>query len=72
MVGAGGAAALWLTARRQWTTEIGLNQKRIEQQATDHAFEYSRAHQVEPLPANPYRRLMRLPLVKTQHDYQAQ
>ena len=45
VVGTGGAAALWLTARRQRTTEIGLNQKRIEQQAADRAFEHNRTHQ---------------------------
>ncbi|MGW4209624.1 pentapeptide repeat-containing protein [Lentzea sp. NPDC004789] len=37
VVGTGGAAALWLTARRQRTTEIGLNQKHADQQATERA-----------------------------------
>lgn len=35
VVGTGGAAALWLTARRQRTTEIGLNQKHVDQQAVE-------------------------------------
>lgn len=38
VVGTGGAAALWLTARRQRSNEIALNQKRIDQQVADRAF----------------------------------
>ncbi|MEU0885843.1 pentapeptide repeat-containing protein [Lentzea sp. NPDC005914] len=37
VVGTGGAAALWLTARRQRTTEIGLNQKHVDQQVAERA-----------------------------------
>lgn len=41
VVGTGGAAALWLTARRQRTTEIGLNQKHVDQQAAERALEHT-------------------------------
>ncbi|WP_215548064.1 pentapeptide repeat-containing protein [Amycolatopsis sp. CA-230715] len=37
VVGTGGAAALWLAARRQRTTEIALNQKHADQQAAERA-----------------------------------
>ncbi|AXB43449.1 pentapeptide repeat-containing protein [Amycolatopsis albispora] len=40
VLGTGGAAALWLAARRQRTSEIALNQKHIDQQAADRAFEF--------------------------------
>lgn len=40
VIGTGGAAALWLTARRQRTNEIALNQKRVDQLAADRAFEF--------------------------------
>jgi hypothetical protein len=38
VIGTGGAAALWLTARRQRTNEIALNQKQVDQEAIDRAF----------------------------------
>jgi hypothetical protein len=41
VLGTGGAAALWLTARRQRTSEIALIQKHLDQQAID------RAHQLQ-------------------------
>ncbi|GAA1945777.1 pentapeptide repeat-containing protein [Amycolatopsis minnesotensis] len=37
VVGTGGAAALWLAARRQRTSEIALNQKHADQQAAERA-----------------------------------
>ncbi|HEX5403186.1 MAG TPA: pentapeptide repeat-containing protein [Pseudonocardiaceae bacterium] len=40
VVGAGGAVALWLTARRQRTTELGLRQKQRDQLAVDRAFRF--------------------------------
>jgi hypothetical protein len=40
VIGTGGAAALWLAARRQRTGEIALNQKRVDQLAADRAFEF--------------------------------
>lgn len=40
VIGTGGAAALWLAARRQRTSEIALNQKHVDQLATDRAFEF--------------------------------
>lgn len=40
VIGTGGAAALWLAARRQRTSEIALNQKHIDQLAADRAFEF--------------------------------
>lgn len=42
VLGTGGAAALWLAARRQRTGEIALNQKHVDQEATDRAFEFQR------------------------------
>jgi hypothetical protein len=41
VVGTGGAAALWLAARRQRTNEIALNQKHVDQQAIDRAFKFN-------------------------------
>ncbi|MFD5089912.1 pentapeptide repeat-containing protein [Amycolatopsis thailandensis] len=38
VIGTGGAAALWLAARRQRTAEIALNQKQFDQDANDRAF----------------------------------
>ncbi|HUR08492.1 MAG TPA: pentapeptide repeat-containing protein, partial [Nonomuraea sp.] len=38
VLGTGGAAALWLTARRQRSAEIALNQKHLDQVAVDRAF----------------------------------
>jgi uncharacterized protein YjbI with pentapeptide repeats len=43
VVGTGGAAALWLAARRQRTTEIALNQKHVDQLAADRVFEFQQA-----------------------------
>jgi uncharacterized protein YjbI with pentapeptide repeats len=43
VVGTGGAAALWLTARRQRTTEIALNQKAADQAAVERAFAFQQA-----------------------------
>ncbi len=40
VIGTGGAAALWLAARRQRTSEIALNQKHVDQLAADRAFEF--------------------------------
>ncbi|MEU8634900.1 hypothetical protein AB0C38_22210 [Amycolatopsis sp. NPDC048633] len=40
VLGTGGAAALWLAARRQRTGEIALNQKHVDQEAADRAFEF--------------------------------
>ena len=40
VVGTGGAAALWLTARRQQTNEIALNQKHLDQMAAERAFAF--------------------------------
>ncbi|WP_285484402.1 pentapeptide repeat-containing protein [Amycolatopsis sp. NBRC 101858] len=40
VLGTGGAAALWLAARRQRTGEIALNQKHADQEATDRAFAF--------------------------------
>ncbi|RJQ85547.1 pentapeptide repeat-containing protein [Amycolatopsis panacis] len=40
VLGTGGAAALWLAARRQRTQEIALNQKAVDQQATDRSFAF--------------------------------
>ncbi|HEX5407978.1 MAG TPA: pentapeptide repeat-containing protein [Pseudonocardiaceae bacterium] len=40
VVGTGGAAALWLTARRQQTSEIALNQKHLDQIAAEQAFAF--------------------------------
>ncbi|MEV4147368.1 pentapeptide repeat-containing protein [Amycolatopsis sp. NPDC049691] len=42
VLGTGGAAALWLAARRQRTGEIALNQKHADQEAADRAFEFQR------------------------------
>ncbi|WP_052407152.1 hypothetical protein [Allokutzneria albata] len=39
-LGTGGGVALWLAARRQRANEIALNQKHIDQQAADRAFEF--------------------------------
>jgi hypothetical protein len=40
VLGTGGAAALWLTARRQQTSEIALNQKHLDQVAAELAFAF--------------------------------
>jgi hypothetical protein len=47
VIGTGGAAALWLTARRQQTTEIALNQKQFDQAAVDRAFAFQQQQAVE-------------------------
>lgn len=43
VVGTGGAFALWLTARRQRTSEIAVNQKADDQAAVDRAFNLQQA-----------------------------
>ncbi|WP_232241397.1 pentapeptide repeat-containing protein [Kutzneria sp. 744] len=40
VLGTGGAAALWLTARRQQTGEIGLNQKAVDQHHAEQQFAF--------------------------------
>jgi uncharacterized protein YjbI with pentapeptide repeats len=45
VVGTGGAAALWLTARRQQATEIALNQAKEAHVLQEQVATYARAHQ---------------------------
>jgi uncharacterized protein YjbI with pentapeptide repeats len=41
VVGTGGAAALWLTAPRQRTNEIALNQKHVDQQTAERTYQHT-------------------------------